>query len=76
MNEPLGEERLVVIDLGRIGGMTCAVDDLGAVGRVEGTAVVTDLVGQADDVGAVEIHRVDVEVAVAHRREDDAIGGG
>ena len=50
--------------------------DLRAVGAVERAAVVAEPVGEARDVGAVRAHGVQIEVAVAHRGEDDAIARG
>ena len=47
-----------------------AIDDLLAVVRPEWTTIVTEFVRQAPHVLAVGIHRVDVEIAIAHRRED------
>ena len=64
-----GEERAVVGDLLGRGRVMRAVDDLHR--REERAAVVADLVGQPAHVPAVRVHRVEIEVAVPHRREHD-----
>ncbi len=58
--------------LGRL-GMLSAVDDFLAIVRPEGAAVITHLVGELLHVGAVGIHGVDVQVAVAGGREHDVL---
>ena len=58
------------------GRMVGAVDDLAAVVGEEGTAVVAGRVRQALHVRAVGVHRVDLEVSVARRREDDRLSVG
>src|SRR5947199_227008 len=58
--------------------MLGAVDDFLAIVRPEGAAVITQLVGELLHTGAVGIHGVDVQVAVAGGREHDvlAVPGG
>ena len=75
-DEALGEEGEVVLRGFRCLGVVGPPHDLRAVGAVERAAVVAEPVGDARDVGAVRAHRVQVEVAVAHRGEDDAVAGG
>src|SRR6267143_2359344 len=53
--------------------MLGAVDDLLAIVRPEGAAVVTHLVGELLHVGAVGIHGVDVEVTIARGSEDNVL---
>src|SRR5438445_6049742 len=53
--------------------MLGAVDDFLAIVRPEGAAVITQLVGELLHTGAVGIHGVDVEVAVAGGREHDVL---
>src|SRR5204863_1074176 len=53
--------------------MLGAVDDFLAIVRPEGAAVITQLVGELLHVGAVGIHGVDVQVAVAGGREHDVL---
>src|SRR6185295_18026479 len=48
-----------------------APDDALAVGVEEGAAVVAGRAGQAADVLAVGVHPVEIDVAVAYRREHD-----
>ena len=50
-----------------------AIDDLLAVVRPEWTTVVAEFVRQPAHVLAVGVHRVDVEIAVAHRSEDELL---
>lgn len=47
-------------------------DDLAAIGREKGAAVVSELVGQLLQVGAVDIHGPEFEVAAAGGGEKDA----
>ena len=51
--------------------MPGAIHDLLAVGGKERAAIVAECVRQACNVRAVHAHRVDIEVAVAQRREHD-----
>src|SRR2546421_10860721 len=53
--------------------MLGAVDDFLAIVRPEGAAVITQLVGELLHTGAVGIHGVDVQVAVAGGREHDVL---
>src|SRR6185503_20500066 len=48
-----------------------AVDDLLPVGRPPGPAVVTELAGELPDTRAIDVHDVDVQIAILERREDD-----
>ena len=50
-----------------------SVHDPLAVGGKKGAAVVAQLVGQALHSAAVGVHGVNVQVSVAHRREDDPL---
>jgi hypothetical protein len=70
-HEPFGEER-AIRDERAVGGMPRAVDDLAAVGRPPRPAVVARCRGEPTQVGSVDVHRVDVEVTVLERGEDDA----
>ena len=51
--------------------MISAIDDLLAVVRPEWTTIVTEFVRQPAHVLAVGVHRVDVEIAVTHRSENE-----
>src|ERR1700674_1026514 len=53
--------------------MLGAVDDFLAIVGPEGAAVIAQLVGELLHVGAVGIHGVDVEVAIAGGSEDDVL---
>src|SRR2546423_542134 len=53
--------------------MLGAVNDFLAIVRPEGAAVITQLVGELLHVGAVGIHGVNVQVAVARGREHDVL---
>jgi hypothetical protein len=63
---------LIVLELGAGLRPRRAPHDLRAVGVEERAAVVARLGRQTFDVLAVFVHAVQVDVAVAHRREDDA----
>jgi hypothetical protein len=52
-------------------GVVGAIDDPLAVGRVVRAAVVAEFVRELLDVGAVGVHGIDIEVAMAQGREDD-----
>ena len=56
--------------------MARPVDDLLPVGRIERAAIVARGGGQSDNIAAIGIHRIDVEVAIAGRGEDDAAAIG
>ena len=47
-----------------------------AVGREERAAVVARGVRQPADVGAVDVHRVELEIAILERREDNCLAVG
>src|SRR6202158_3934074 len=72
-NQTFRKQILVLGDfLGRF-GMLGAVDDFLAIVGPEGAAVVTQLVGELFHVGAVGIHGVNVEVAIAGGSEHDVL---
>jgi len=60
----LREKTLVVRQSRGIGRMPGAIDDLCAVRRPPRASVVARLGGQAFHVGAIDVHRVNVEVSV------------
>jgi hypothetical protein len=66
----LCQELAIVLEV-RPGRARSAIDDLLAVAREEGAAVVAGSVRQTHDVLAVGIHAIELEVAVAIRGEDD-----
>ena len=53
--------------------MVRAIDDLFPVVRPEWTTIVTEFISQTPHVLTVGIHRVDIEVAIAHRSEDELL---
>src|SRR6266496_3405598 len=53
--------------------MICPVDDLFSIGRKERPAIVTERVRESLHVLAIHVHRVDIEIPVAERRELDRL---
>ena len=75
-HEVAGQKVSVARAVGRGGGVVRAVHDELAVGREERSAVIAEGVGQPAQAGAVGAHRVDVEIAVPQRGEDDRAAVG
>src|SRR5674476_805255 len=53
--------------------MPGTIDDLRAVGRPPGAAIVTRRRRKLSQIAAIDIHRVDVEVPVLQRGEDELL---
>ena len=70
-NQALVEQGAVVVELLLVLRTRRSPDDLRAVGTEVRPAVVARSVRQPDDVLAVRVHPVELEIAVADRREDD-----
>jgi hypothetical protein len=69
-------QEILVVGKCRNGGVPCAVHDLLAVRREKRSAVVARSGDQAAYVRSVGLHRVDVEIIVVERREDDGPPSG
>src|SRR5262245_33280025 len=53
-----------------------SINNPATVVREEGTSIVTRFIGQAFDVGSIEIHCVDFQIAVPERRKYDLLAVG
>src|SRR5206468_11173909 len=71
-HEPLAQQ-LLIRDKRAVGRMPRAIRDLLAVRRPPWTAVVAWRRREPAYVGAVDVHRVDVEISVLERGEDDLL---
>ena len=70
---PLGQQTPIIGRVPRGGGIAGPPDDHGPVGRVKRAAIVADPVGDPPHVGPVDVHGVQLDVAVLGGREDDAL---
>ena len=66
----------VLIQFLLIGGMLGTIDDPLAVGRKERPTVVAHFMSQPPRVSPVEIHRIDLQIPVAHGGPDDRLPVG
>ena len=72
-NQILPKQFLVVCNIFFALRMVRAIDDPLAVRRKRRTTVVAEFVGQLFHVLAIGIHRVNIEIAIAHRSEHDLL---
>src|ERR1041385_8434496 len=65
-DQPLGQQRLIILDLPRCFWVLSAIDDLFAVIREERAAIIAELMRELADMTAISVHRENVKIAVAH----------
>jgi hypothetical protein len=71
LDQVLFEQRLILCHFVFGFWVECAIDDGLAIPGKKRTAVIAFLVGQSFHPAAIGIHRINIEVAAAHRGEDN-----
>ena len=73
LHQFLSQQGLVLLHCRRVARMRGSIDDPPAVGREERASIVADLLRQAADVSPIQVHRIEIQIAVPHRGEDDRL---